>query len=219
MPRIGIERVTSGLVQLDDTDKLAVSLYGKGSAEGDTVLDTSGLAGGNCLEVDVLGIGGVQISAPPQGDNKAVSYTQAVIALGYRYNGSTFDRMRNNALELIAASAARTAVLTGADMVNFNARGLLVVVNVTARAAASTLQVEMQLKDPISGEYKQIWTAAGAINTADDTITFLFYPTVAGGADLYTETVDMVLPKYLRFVVTPNDANSVTYSVSAAWLL
>jgi len=105
-------------------------------------------------------------------------------------------------------------------MANTRHRGMILVVNVTAQAVATTLTPALQLLDPVSGEAVTIWTAAAAVNTADATIAYLFYPSpLADAACLYTEAVDMVVPTKWRAVITHSDANSITYSVAAMLIL
>jgi len=127
--------------------------------------------------------------------------------------------MFNDELALLA-SAARTATTNSEPQANNSHRGMILVVNVTARAAATTLTPALQLRDLVSGEYVTIWTAAAAINTGDATVAYLFYPSPnTDAASLYTEAVDMVIPTRWRAVMTHGDADSITYSVAAMMIL
>lgn len=117
-------------------------------------------------------------------------------------------------------SAARTATTTTAEQANTRHRGMILVVNVTGRAAATTLTPSLVLVDPVSKETATVWTAAAAINSADATIAYLFYPSPnTDAAALYTEAVDMVVPTRWKVVMTHSDDKSVTYSVSAMMIL
>jgi len=121
--------------------------------------------------------------------------------------------------KILLASAARIATPTISPQANNSHRGMILVVNVTARGVATTLTPGLQLRDPVSGEYVTIWTAAAAINTANATVAYLFYPSpLADAACLYTEAVDMAIPTQWRAVMTHSDANSITYSVCAMLL-
>lgn len=219
MPKIGQINGPLPLAQLDDTDKLAVSLYGKGTVAGDTALAVISTTAPVLRTALYNAAGQNALLTAPVDALAAAIYTQYVSAVGMLYNGATFDRARANEALTGSASAARTAELVGADQVNYNGRGVLLIVNVTARAAASTLTPKLHYKDPVSGEYKLFWTAAAAINTADDTFAYLFYPHAVPAAPLYTEHQDIVVPRTWRYVVTPSDANSVTYSVAVVTLL
>jgi hypothetical protein len=120
---------------------------------------------------------------------------------------------------VLLASAARTATQTVGGANNRH-RGMVLVVNVTARAVATTLTPSLQLLDPASGEALTIWTAAAAINSGDVTVAYLFYPSpLADAACLYTEAVDMAVPTRWQVTITHGDANSITYSVSVIMIL
>lgn len=206
--------------QLDDTDKLAVSIYGKSVAAGDTPqkCDANG-------RVPVVGLGGL-----------AAGYTkpQALVGFGtegveaarigsshpYLYNGVNLDSYTNNVELTLLASAARTATTPTPDQTNYNWRGLVLFIDVTARAGATTLTPSLQIKDPIGGDYITVWTAAAAINTADGSFAYLFYPSpLADAAELYTEAVDLTIPRTWRVNVVHSDGSSITYSVAAGMIL
>lgn len=213
-PLIGSFPVAGPPIQVDDTDKMAVSLYGKGTAAGDTAVSLVSAAIGQLKATLYRSTGAEYPAVAPTADAWTSATALAVFNQPGLFNGASFDRSRNNEALTVAASAARTAELVSADQVNYNGRGILLIVNVTARAAATTLTPKFQYKDPVSGEYKLAWTAAAAINTADDTFAYLLYPHTIPAVAVYTEHVDIVLPRTYRIVVTPNDANSVTYSVA-----
>ena len=204
MPKIG-EHPTGGLpVQLDDTDKQAVTLYsqipngGWLPVEGDS--NTSGMLKARLYADENSALSTDSIDDTIYGSPIGLT----VCAPNTHYNGSQFERSRGNTEETVAASAARTAALTSSDLTNYNARGVLIFVNVTARAAATTLDLTIEAKDPVSGEYKEIFDIAAAINTADDTLIYQVYPTLPHANMDYTEEVEAVLPRTFRIVVTPN---------------
>ena len=151
-----------------------------------------------------------------QGD--AITAANAGNPLNILYNGTTFDRIRNNVEATLLASAARTAVTTAA-ITNYNHRGFLVVVDVTARAVATTLSLTLQVKDPVSGVYVTFWTITAAIDTADNTYTYYFYPVTTPAGITYTEELNFAPPRTCQLTVTPSDANSVTYSVGIYYIL
>lgn len=217
---VGVKDIAGVTPQMDDTDKLAVSAYAKQTAAGDTplLLDT----GSNlCVVVRSLDDDtGVQVLAAA-GDNSSNSYNLLITdARGMRFNGSTWDRARNNIELTLLASAARTATTNTTDQVNYNHRGLILFVDVTARAASTTLTPNLQVKEVVGGNYITVWTAAAAINSSDTTIAYLFYPSaLADAAELYTESVDLTIGRTWRIAMTHSDTDSITYSVSAAMIL
>jgi hypothetical protein len=136
----------------------------------------------------------------------------------HTFNESSWDRFRGNVEATLLASAARTATTTSGDQTNYNHRGLILVVDVTARAAATTLTPLLQVKDPVSGTYDLMWQAAAAIDSADATITYYLYPGAGTSAD-FTEEADLALPRTWRLYMTHSDTDSITYSVGAALIL
>ena len=113
----------------------------------------------------------------------------------------------------ILGSAARTATTT----YNFalpQGIGFILVVDITARAAATTVTPKLSMRVAGVADLVDVWTAAAALNSANTTVAYLFYP---GGGQAtpegYTEETNKALPGSLRLTMTHSDANSVTYSV------
>ncbi len=206
--------------QLDDIDKLAVSLYGKLTDAGDTAV----LLGNQGKQGVFIGpINSPAVAVVPTAGNDGI--TNSTVKLGTYasnevYNGVTWDRLRNNESLTLLASAQRVAVANSPDQVNYNAKGLFVYVDVTARVAATTLEVKITGKDPIGGDYINLWVAAAAINTADASFMYTIYPVgAADAAYLTTENVIGVIPRDWRLTVTPSDGSGVTYSVACLMIL
>ena len=136
------------------------------------------------------------------------------------FHGSGWDRPRNNEAATLLALSARGALANSPDQINFNGKGLFIFVDVTARAAATTLQVKITGKDPVGGDYLDIWSAAVAIDTANGSFMYTIYPVgAADAAYLTTEDVIGLIPRDWRLTVTPSDGNIVTYSVAAITML
>src|SRR4051812_19377337 len=68
-------------------------------------------------------------------DGAANPTTPTVGAAGLHWNGATFDRQRNNHEQTALASAARTGSANSGDLSNPNARGVKVVIDVTAKTS------------------------------------------------------------------------------------
>jgi hypothetical protein len=176
---------------------------------------------GNLL-VSIGDPSGLQVDVQNSVGDAHTSAKIALVQMAYNmgFNGSTMDRWRANNSVAALASAARTAEAT-ADLTNYNARGMVIVVDVTVRAVATTLTPKLLLRTPVNGAYDfTIWQAAAAINTADGTFAYYFDPASApGAAGLFSEEIDLAIPRATRLVVTPSDANSVTYSADVYYLL
>lgn len=115
--------------------------------------------------------------------------------------------------QTVAASAARTATLTGADQTNEGWRGVVLTLDITVWNATS-LDVKVQMKDVVSGQYVDIPGAAFAQKTGTGTDTLVIYPGIAETAN---RSVSDVLPPRWRIVGT-QVGTSVTYSVGACYI-
>lgn len=111
----------------------------------------------------------------------------------------------------VAASAARTATLTGSDQTNEGWRGVVLTLDITAWNA-TTLDVKAQMKDATSGKYVDIPGAAFAQKSGTGTDTLVIYPGIGETAN---RSVSDVLPATWRIVGT-QVGTSVTYSVGAS---
>ncbi len=122
------------------------------------------------------------------------------------YNGSTFDKERNNTEASPVTSAARTTSGNSADITVYNGAMLAVFLDVTAASGTSpTLDVTVKVKDPASGKYFVIGTftqATGSTNQA------LF---IGGGAD-----VEFATRTYRIEWVIAGTSPSFTFSAGAA---
>ena len=120
---------------------------------------------------------------------------------------------------ILFTSAARAGANNG-DVFEHKGRGLLLIANITARSASDTLTISLQARDPVSGEYLTIWQAASAINSADLTVIYSFMPgQAADAANLYTDKVNMALPRQLRPVAVVSGSGTVTFSLAAVDLV
>lgn len=127
-----------------------------------------------------------------------------------RYNGSTWDREYNNTDLTILASAARTTTQTSADLVNYNSKGIKVVLDMTTVGTGS-VTLAINGKDSVSGKYYAILTGAAVITNSTNVYTV--YP---GITTALNAAVSDILPRTYQIVVTANNANSATYSVGAS---
>jgi len=202
--------------QFDDTDKLAVSVYGKKTVSGDTPIK--------------LATGGEVVAVYPNRDtnqdnyNLGFAFTEAPDGIGALPANTLFvanqndrwDRYHNNTEITLLASAARTAQVDSSDQTNFNHQGMILFVDVTVDAAAGAITPNIAVKDPVSGTAKVIWSAAAAI-AATGQFVYLLLPGAAD-AGSYTEQKELAIPRDWFFRMTVADADSLTYSVSCCML-
>ena len=140
-------------------------------------------------------------------DGIAVSTLGKLDARNYNhlYNGASFDRERGTTEHIVLASAIRSANNNSAAFTNYNNSNIIVFLDITAVTAAQTIQIIIEGKDPVSGNYVTITTgtATGAIGT---TIT----QSTPGG---FTASVT---PRTWRVRVVHSAAGNFTYSVGAS---
>ncbi len=219
--KMGIDQTTPGTTNavdlkttantaLDSTNKVPVSLYGTVSAAGDTklVVDSSG----NLRIVPYTGpytlVGPTQAA---DGDTPGTyGYGMRVVPYSRLYNGATWDRERSNSEETVLASAARTATVSSADLTNYNARGVTVVIDVTAITDTPSVIATVQGKDPLSGKYFTLLESAAITGTG--TTVLVVHPSITASTNLKAQ---LPLPRTWRVTLTHADADSITYSIGA----
>lgn len=130
--------------------------------------------------------------------------------------GTNWERWRNNTEVTVLASAARTTTTNSADQTNYNARGVVLTIDVTA--IVDTPSVTPQIEAKLGSKYEAILTAAAAI-TAVGVHTYVVYPGGIAARDDVVEVAQLPLPRTWRLTVTHGDADSITYSAEAAYIL
>lgn len=136
---------------------------------------------------------------------------------GAAFNGTGFDRMRNNQSNISLAALVAAAVgANGADQVNYNARGVKVVIDITAiTGTGPTLTVTLQGKDPVSGKYYTILASAALAAVATTVLTV--YPGIAASTNV---AANDVLPRDWRIVTAIGGTTpAVTATVGASLIV
>ncbi len=168
------------------------------------------------VQVNSTGQFEVSIAAPLEfpADGLGNSTSVKVLNRNLLFNGASWDRERNNTEETVLASAARTATVNSADFTNYNAKGLHVIVNVTAFAAGASIIPFIQGKDPVSGTYYDILEGLPITTTGINIIKV--FPGISA---VVNSSASDVLPRTWRVRVTHADTKSITYSVAGALVL
>lgn len=138
---------------------------------------------------------------------------QEAVPYQVRYNGETWDRLRNNLSTRLLAPATRAASQS-LDRVNYNHRGIMLLLNVTAVAATENLVLKVRAKDPESGGFIDL--IASAALTAIGLYRVAVYPGMAGVANV---KADDVLPRDYNVQVLHSAAGNWTYSLAEQLLL
>ena len=169
--------------------------------------------------------GGLRVAVGNSGSDVLVSNTQFdsfassqitlyTTGLGFNYNGTSWDRTRGNvdtaALLTYAAAAAGS---NGTDQTNYNARGVKLVIDITALTGTSpTLTVTIQGKDAASGKYYTILASTALAAVA--TTTLEIYPGIIAAANV---TAGVTLPRVWRVIATiAGTTPAVTATVGAS---
>lgn len=111
-------------------------------------------------------------------------------------------------------SAARAASANGDAMKNRTGRGVALFLEITAVSGTDpTLDVKLQVRDPVANQWHDLPGAAFAQKTGTGRDTLTVYPGVAETAN---ETVSDVLPADWRAVATIGGTDTPTFTFSVA---
>lgn len=122
--------------------------------------------------------------------------------------------MARNQEVTVFSSAARTATSQSSDLTNYYWRGIVLTIDVTAVTATPSVVFTIQGKSTLGSDYYTI-LASAAITATGQTVLRV-YPGLTASANL---TVNDVLPAVWRVDATHADADSITFSVSANYIL
>lgn len=159
--------------------KQAAALYGFNGATFDRLLSQSN--NGDAVATSTLGL-----------------IKQA--AFQYLFNETSFDRERGTVSGIALASAARTATTNSPDIISYNGRVIIAILNITAAPGVETVTINIQGKDPASGNYYTIISG-----TAQAAVSISYQISV--------NSFTSVTPRTWRINVTHSAAGSFTYSV------
>lgn len=111
--------------------------------------------------------------------------------------------------ETIAASAARTVTTTFGNFVNSNWRAAHFILDVTAGAGID-IEFELQARNQTTAGFYPLLTSAAIVATG-----VIVFKIGIGFTPVANLTANDLLPYIFRVVMTHNNANAVTYSISA----
>lgn len=188
------------------------SLYGKNATAGDTALVSSPAGALNAFVTATVGGADADSNTLAYPKSSADQINKLGIA-SHLSNGVTWDRQRNNMEVTVLASAARTTLQDSADLVNYNARGVVICVDITVYTAGN-LTITVQEKSTLSGKYNTILTSAALAAAATTFLTI--YPGVTVAANV---AVSAPLTRIFKVHVAVGDATSITYSIDANFIL
>lgn len=143
--------------------------------------------------------------------------TPIVGAAHLGFNDTTWDRWRNNVDVEFLASAARTSTTNSADQTNYNARGVMVTLNITAVPGGDTIHLRIQWRHSASGFYRNLLIDAS--QSAIGLRTVIVYPGVGAVADGVQTTRGFPLGRVWRVRVDHSGSGSFTYDVNGTYIV
>lgn len=151
-------------------------------------------------------------------------------AAGLLFNGTTWDRQRNNFNTATGDSGTKTASFNGATQTNYNARGAIITVQLgTVSGTSPTMAVQLQFAlDAAGTNWANFGPASANATASSQQIMFLVYPTNTSQTAGATPTnftspgvtqiiaLNAALPRLWRVVysiggTTPSFALTATY--------
>lgn len=114
----------------------------------------------------------------------------------------------------LLASAARTVSVDTADQDNQYWRGVIITIDVTAAAVTPSVVFTIQGKSKLGTDYSTI-LASAAITGVGVTVLKVYPGLVAA----VNASANDVLPRVWRVSIVAGDADSLTYSLSANYIL
>ena len=134
------------------------------------------------------------------------------------FNNSTWDRARNNFVTTADSSAARTATVAGTTVTNYNARGAVITINVTAASGTTPTLVAKLQYSPDGGTTWIDYTTkpvTATISTTGQT-TLVVYP---GVTEVANAAVSLPLPRTIRMHYTIGGVSpSFTFATYFCWI-
>lgn len=123
---------------------------------------------------------------------------------------NTEDLTKENRALTVLASAVRAATNNSEDQKNRDAKGLHLIIDMTAVPGVDTVTFTIQGKDPLSGKYYTLLASAAIV--AASTVVLKVYPGLTAAANLVASDV---LPADWRVLATHSAGSNFTYSVGA----
>ena len=170
----------------------------------------------NALQGTLYNTSGTAIDAFAPVDTATATATLKVNSVGATFNGTNWDRLRGMTANTVLVSAARTATVS-TDVTNYNGRSFAVILNITAAPnTASTITIQIRVKDSISGNYVTLLASAAILGTATTGIVpnTTRYVVALGETVAANLAASDALGRTMNVNVVHSNADSWTYSVS-----
>jgi hypothetical protein len=136
-----------------------------------------------------------------------------VNSTGLAYNGNNkWDRVRNNTEGTLLTSASRTANTNSPKQTNYNAKAVVIFLDVTTASGVGGLTPFLRLYDPVSGKTTAIST--GSLITTTGTFAFIIGLGATGAITTSVKAfVSAIVSRQYDVQIYHNDNSAYTYSV------
>jgi len=192
-------------------------LLAKGSESGDTELLAEG-ASEPSLRVCLVQAGRIAQIYPADVDNVSTA-ANALLVRGalHAFDGTNWNRFRNNTEITLLASATRNSDTTSPYQTNYNARGVVIYLNVTAVPGTDTITLGVNAVDPVSGNVAKLH-AFSAISDVGF-YRYIVYPGCTDTPSDVAGKISMPLPRKWYVHIFHSGSGDFTYSVGASYIL
>lgn len=208
-----LEKIAGVTPQLDDTDKLAVSMYGGVTSPGDSRVLMQGL-GQPAQRMSVENAGVIAFASSP-GVNETERPALHVNTQPLRFDPNSllyFRELTNHNIRILT-SAARTATIVSPNQVNRAAKGAIFYLNITVASGTGGLRLRIRTIDPESGTEALLNDNPAAVITTG-IFGYSIWPSDIENRGFMTQNTNMLLPPTFGVEVRHLDASSYTYSVA-----
>jgi hypothetical protein len=137
----------------------------------------------------------------------------SVVTYLFTFNGTTWDRVRNNTDVTLLASSSRTTTQTSASIPVYNAQGITVWMNTTSVGTSSNTLSVVEV-DPVSAVTSTL--LASAAISGNGMTRLHIYPGVTVAANA---SASVRIPRNIQIIVTAGNGNASTYSVGYGLLI
>lgn len=133
------------------------------------------------------------------------------------FNGSSWDRWRNNTDGVLLASASRTATNNTGTQTNHNAKGIMLIFDITS-ITTGIVQPYIYGVDPASGTAYALHTGINQFTSVGKHVLVL-YPTAGVTGGHVKSFINGILPRKFYISVVHGESSPVTYSMSYSLIL
>lgn len=187
---------------------------------GDVALK-SGSLNNNLGKVVLSTTGGNALSTYGYGGIDSISNTDMAMLVANNnlaFNGANWDRWRNNTEGVLLVSASRAITTLTPTLVNYNATGILISLDITANTGTGTIRPILRTRDSATGNMKDYAIASAGVS-AVGTYQYLIYPSASISGGKVVQTFSVPLPRTSDIYLSHSDSSQITYSVSYALIL